>query len=118
METPVDWYFVETFLEAFKPLIECAQQLQSEHYIVGDFFRDWLLCETKLEQIIKNTCAKHLYDCMQKRKAELMDNELFLAALYFDPRFNFMGSPFFDDDKRRTAVVSLLLLRFASSLPN
>ncbi|XP_017465256.1 PREDICTED: uncharacterized protein LOC108358437 isoform X3 [Rhagoletis zephyria] len=106
----VDWHFLSTYLEAFKPLWNCTSKLQSEQYIVGDFYRDLMCCELELDELMQkgNFYAQLLVEALKNRKEELLKSEAFLAALYVDPRFNFIGSPFLNDDNKQIAVKHLL----------
>ncbi|XP_067645059.1 uncharacterized protein [Eurosta solidaginis] len=88
VDTEIDWSFVESFVDAFKPMGQYTKQLQIEQYIIGDFYRDWLICEVKLKRMTGNAFAAKLLESMEKRKEILMDNVAFLAGIYLDPRFN------------------------------
>ncbi|XP_067635447.1 uncharacterized protein [Eurosta solidaginis] len=88
VDTEIDWSFVESFVDAFKPMAKYTKQLQIEQYIIGDFYRDWLICEVKLKRMTGNAFAAKLLESMEKRKEILMDNVAFLAGIYLDPRFN------------------------------
>lgn len=107
----IDWNFIAEFIEAFQPLSECTKKFQSEQYIIGDFYRDWLCCEIELEELIeKNAYAPMLSEALKQRKESLLSDDIFISAIYLDPRFNFLNSPFFTEDEKRTAVVSLFFL--------
>lgn len=103
-----DWNFIHQFLNAFRPLAECTDKFQREQYIVGDFYRDWLYCEIELEemQAERNKYAEDLLNAMNERKQRLLANEAFIAAVYLDPRFNFAGTPFLNEEQKKNAVVS------------
>lgn len=103
----VNWTFVETFVSAFKPLADCTLKFQTEQYVIGDFYRDWLSCEIELEELIpQNSFASDLHARMAIRKTDLLQHNSFVAALYLDPRFNFSGSPILSNDQKQTAIVS------------
>ncbi|XP_011186780.2 uncharacterized protein LOC105214818 [Zeugodacus cucurbitae] len=88
-----DWQFVSNFIKAFQPLAQCTKRMQSEQYIFGDFYRDWLSCELELSDLGASIpYAAQLHAAMTTRKQILMENDAFIAALYLDPRFNFQGS--------------------------
>ena len=42
--------------------------MQAMQYIMGDFLRDWLVCEGDLEQIDNNQYSVDLIEAMRKRK--------------------------------------------------
>lgn len=105
----VDWNFVTGFLNAFRPLTECTIKFQSEQYIVGDFYRDWLFCEVELEELQTggNVYAAQLSTAMNSRKQNLLSADSFVAAIYLDARFNFAGTPFLTEEQKKNAVVSV-----------
>ncbi|XP_053959810.1 uncharacterized protein LOC128864263 [Anastrepha ludens] len=106
----IDWHFLDTFLEAFKPLRDRSNKLHSEQYIVGDFYRDLMCCELELDELVQkgNFYAQLLVEALKTKKENIVKNEAFLAALYMDPRFNFLGTPFLPEDKKEIAVKHLL----------
>lgn len=102
----INWNFVTEFLTAFTPVAICTKQLQSEQYVFGDFYRDWLSCEIELEDLVStNTYASQLLQAMHKRKKLLLLNDAFVSALYLDPRFNFMNSVMLSDEDKNKALV-------------
>lgn len=106
----VDWNFVNIFIQTFKPLVECTHKLQGEQYVIGDFYRDWLSCELELLELVEanNDYALTLVNSVKYRKDMFLQNEAFLAAIYVDPRFNFLHSPYFNKTQKYKAVVSTL----------
>lgn len=78
---------------------------------MGDFYREWLVCETELEDISHtNSIANLLLQALNKRKQVLVENNAFLSALYLDPRFCFRGSIYLNEDKKKSAIVSFYFL--------
>ncbi|XP_036342599.1 uncharacterized protein LOC118751881 [Rhagoletis pomonella] len=53
IDCEIDWNSIEDFVNAFTPMAQCTKQLQAEQYIIGDFYRDWLVCEAKLKKRLK-----------------------------------------------------------------
>uniref|UniRef100_A0A1I8NRQ7 Uncharacterized protein n=1 Tax=Stomoxys calcitrans TaxID=35570 RepID=A0A1I8NRQ7_STOCA len=104
-EDKLEW--LDSFLQTHEPLHVWSQQQHSEQYIVGDFYRDWLVCEAKLKQWPHNEYAMHLLEAMLELKQTMLDNEAFNAALYFDPRFNHLDTPYFSEERKKQAVVRL-----------
>lgn len=102
----IEWSFVESFIEAIRPFIELTKLLDSRDYIIGDFYRDWLVCEVKLKKMVDNECAGKLLPIMMDMKQKMINNEAFNAALYLDPRFNYKDTPYFNEERRKMAVVS------------
>lgn len=110
IQPDINWSFIEDFVLAFDPLANCTKQLQSEQYVVGDFYRDWIHCELQLKDLHSMTpYAELLYTAMMARKEGLIQNDAFVAAIYLDPRFNFENSVILSQDNKNAAVVSLLL---------
>ncbi|XP_037954892.1 uncharacterized protein LOC119684835 [Teleopsis dalmanni] len=106
----INWDFITDFVVAFNPLVTCRKKMQSEQYIIGDFYRDWLCCEIELEDLFSVTpYASILHESMQKRKEKVfLDDVTFLAALYLDPRFNFENSIVLSEEQKSTAIENLL----------
>ncbi|XP_037943633.1 uncharacterized protein LOC119676467 [Teleopsis dalmanni] len=105
----INWNFIRNFVVAFNPLITSTKKMETEQYIIGDFYRDWLCCEIELEDLFSITpYASLLHESMQKRKKVLLDNGAFLSALYLDPRFNFQNSIVLTEEQKSIAVANLL----------
>lgn len=73
---------------------------------MGDFYRDWLTCEIELEEIASPT-ALQLHAAMQNPKKLFLQNDAFVAALYLDPRFNFINSPVMSEEQKNRALVRI-----------
>lgn len=107
----VNWEFAMSFEESFKTIAEATKLLQSKQLVMGDFYREWLVCETELEDISHtNSIANLLLQALNKRKQVLVENNAFLSALYLDPRFCFRGSIYLNEDKKKSAIVSFYFL--------
>lgn len=87
-----DWIFMENFCEAYKPIFIATKELQESHLIIGDFFKVWLNCKLRLDGLQQNSYAQTLKNCMKAREEKLFNNAHFLAGLFLDPRFNFLGT--------------------------
>lgn len=77
---------METFDYVFKPAAVATKNLQVEQCTMGDFFKTWIECEIWLN--IDNNFAAELLVAMSVRKKKLFKNEVFVSALFLDPRFN------------------------------
>ncbi|XP_065371397.1 putative leucine-rich repeat-containing protein DDB_G0290503 [Calliphora vicina] len=106
----VDWNFATKFEESFRPIVDIALMLQSNnHFIMGDLYREWLLCEIELEELsVSNELALYLLEAMGNRKRDLFKNTTFLAALYLDPRFCYIATMHLNDQQKEMAVTQLL----------
>lgn len=104
----VDWIFAVKFLESFKPIVDTALMLQTDkHLTMGDFYREWLLCELEMEELSNsNELALYLLEALRKHKKDFFENASFLSAIYLDPRFCYMGSMFLNDTQKEIAIVS------------
>ncbi|XP_037942459.1 uncharacterized protein LOC119675339, partial [Teleopsis dalmanni] len=101
----ISWDFVVNFVTAFSPLAICTKHMQTEQYVIGDFYRDWLCCEIELEELVTKTpYASRLHESMQKKKQIFMDSDAFQAALYLDPRFNYENSTMLSENQKSTAA--------------
>ena len=108
LQVEVDWIFVSKFEASFKPAVDTAMKLQSNQFIMGDLYREWLACECELEELVStNEIALYLLQSLRMRKSHLFENSSFLAALYLDPRFCYMGSMHFNDKQKKMAIVSI-----------
>ena len=66
-----------------------TKSLQYEQLILGDFFGIWLNCKLKIAKLTSTSflLAQLLLSVMEKREADLLKNDLFLALLYLNPRY-------------------------------
>ncbi|TMW46156.1 hypothetical protein DOY81_008762, partial [Sarcophaga bullata] len=90
------WDMVEAYCIAFEPLRYITEKFQFHSLHYGDFYAEWLKCRIYTEKI--NTgqhsnrhvriIAATLLQKMEDRTLEMLKNEIFVACLYLDPRFN------------------------------
>lgn len=83
------WNFMNDFLLMFKPVTIATAQLQEREMGYGDFYKVWLRLRMEVNKITVNN-IQFLKDAVKKREDLLINNDVFLAALYTDPRFNFI----------------------------
>lgn len=101
-----DWHFIENFVEAFEPASVCIDRIQAEQLTVGDFFWAWSEMKLELEDIkFKNEMAAELLEAVSRREGKLKENDAIVAAIYFDPRYNFNGSTYLSKDEKERAQV-------------
>ncbi|CAH2986986.1 unnamed protein product [Chilo suppressalis] len=81
------WTKIEQNLQALKPCRELSKTLQKEQIIMGDFYIAWLKCKLEVENM-NTPLAILLGICMTEREYLLLTNDVFLSALYLDPRVN------------------------------
>lgn len=107
LQINVDWEFIKNFEKCFRPVAEATTMLQSKQLVMGDFYREWLLCEAELEELSNSSQIAHLLlEALQVRKRVLLTNNAFLSALYVDARFCYRGSTYLSDEQKKTAIVS------------
>lgn len=107
---PVEWQFLEDFLNGFKPVFVATKECQEQDIIIGDFLKVWLKCQMKLEnEKSTNIYAAYLFESLGKRKEMIFGNIAFVAGIYMDPRFNFNGSTFLTEEQKTNARVSICL---------
>ncbi|KAJ2937288.1 hypothetical protein O0L34_g19528 [Tuta absoluta] len=81
------WTRIEQSLQVLKPCSVLSKKLQREQLTIGDFFIFWMKCRLELES--KQTAMSiFLTICMTDRERVLLENDVFLAAIYLDPRVN------------------------------
>lgn len=85
------WQFMTTFVESFKPLKITTMQLQNEQMSLSDFYKYWLKLKIELSKI-SSTIATSVAGIIKKREEHLLQNPVYLSALYLDPRFKFLLS--------------------------
>lgn len=100
------WEFAKTFVQAFWPLADLENRMLKTQYLIGDFVRDWLFCESQILGLAFNKFAGVLLHELETKRNLLMLNPAVLAALYLDPRFNFEGGVYLKAEQKTVAVVS------------
>lgn len=100
------WTFIDKFQQAFSPVFVATKKLQEDQLVMGDFFKIWFECEIELQQGDENNeFSNQLLCAMQKRKKKLFENNVFVAAMYLDSRFNYSGSNIISDEEKKSAKV-------------
>lgn len=67
-------------------------ELQHEHVPLSEFYALWIACQAELNKLKDNQMAVKLHVAMNTRLKTLTDTMQFKAAIYFDPRFNYLGA--------------------------
>ncbi|XP_030375629.1 uncharacterized protein LOC115624919 [Scaptodrosophila lebanonensis] len=102
------WDFVENFYAAFTQIVECLNAVESKQMPVGDFFREWLLCEAKLNQMAhENAVASKCISTLASKKHDIIGKTVFSTALYIDPRYTYLGSNILTDEQKQLAQFKL-----------
>lgn len=84
--TPSEWAYIQNIGDVLSPVYKTTLTLQKEQLLLGDFYKVWL--EQKLAiKAINGEMAKKLFDRLEEREKNLLENITICAALYLDPRF-------------------------------
>lgn len=100
------WEFMIDFKTSFQVIFEATVKLQNESLIIGDFYKIWKECEIELEEV-QTIISNDLLLSLHKREKTLFENDAFVAAIFFDPRFNYLGSDYISDENKLRAKVSI-----------
>lgn len=102
--------FTRSLHRLLKPVAVATLGLQEQNLILGDLFKIWLELELEVDEYIEHDVINikdGLLNAMNHRKANLFNNDIFLAAIYLDPRFNYLGSTFLTDEDKQKARVCM-----------
>lgn len=92
------WKNIEDTLQALTSCRVLSKLLQSEQLTFGDFYISWTQCILETEKL--GTLFAFLVAlCMKNRETIMFPNDSFLAAMYMDPRVNFV----LGEDQLKTA---------------
>lgn len=84
--TSDDWANAADIVHALAPAEEATKRLQNEQLVMGDFLGVWLKC--RMEAAKAGTpLATALASSMDKRQRTLLENDIFCAAVFLDPRY-------------------------------
>ena len=101
------WLNMEIFLTSFKPVHEAILELQSQNLTMGDFFFIWLRCKYVLEDV-RTTMSSMILEEIRKGEEKLFKNEIFLAAIFMDPRINFKNTIYMSREQQDKAEVNVM----------
>ncbi|XP_050093968.1 uncharacterized protein LOC126576706 [Anopheles aquasalis] len=105
-----DWQFLKEYCTVFEPVYCATVRLQNESLTMGDFFFIWLDCLMTVEEIANSQMASTLVAAMKNRQTLLVEGKPFLAALYLDPRINYVQSDLMSDEQKKIGLQHLLQL--------
>ncbi|KNC34963.1 hypothetical protein FF38_12278 [Lucilia cuprina] len=98
------------FFKALQIFWNFKDKLRGEQYVAGDFYRDLLCCELGLKgehNKSHNFYANELYEKFCDFKNKILESQEFVAALYLDARFNFLGTRLIGDDEQNKGKLYL-----------
>lgn len=92
--------------QGLRPVSDLTTVLQDVQYIVGDLYRDLLVCQKELWGMQENPIA-----CLLKEKLEIRmdmfldpDNFPIQAALFMDPRYNNKTNSLFSTAQKKKII--------------
>uniref|UniRef100_A0A182PWP2 Uncharacterized protein n=1 Tax=Anopheles epiroticus TaxID=199890 RepID=A0A182PWP2_9DIPT len=86
------WNTLKEYEEAFRPFYIATKLMQTQHQPFSEFYMQWLNGIRELSKLKNNRFVSLLSNGLMHRLKLLKENQLFRAALYLDPRFNFLDS--------------------------
>lgn len=106
------WELTTELAKGLYPLYDLTTRLQGVQYIVGDLYRDLVICQTQLAGM-EGSVASLLLEKLRIRKNMLLDpdNLPVQAALFMDPRFHNNKSTIFTAEQKKRIIGYLLVLK-------
>ncbi|XP_065092437.1 uncharacterized protein LOC135713281 [Ochlerotatus camptorhynchus] len=96
-----DWKFLRDYNDAFLPLHEMIELVQGEHPPpFSEFYMRWLLAIKDVRGKTDNQFSAPLVESLTKRLVLLKENMVYKAAIYLDPRFNYLRSVVFTAEQK------------------
>lgn len=86
-----EWVVVKQIIDSLMPSKICVKTLQEEQLTIGDFFGAWLSCKRKTSKI-DTDLARKLTENMNIREKNLFENDVFVSAIFLDPRYKVLLS--------------------------
>lgn len=74
--------------------------MQAAHVSLGDFYMQWLMATSAIRRMPSNPFTSQLTLSLTNRLDSLRSSMAFKAALYIDPRFNYLNSKIFESDEK------------------
>ena len=82
------WASIEKLVTLLEPAAIATKTLQGEQLTPGDFYATWLRCVIEVKEL-NETLSTKFVQILEKREKLFMNNDLFLAGLYLDPRYKY-----------------------------
>ena len=101
------WEFIENFVKVFKSAAETTDKLEAGNLTMGDLYLNWLECEITVEEDVLDggELKTDFLEALKNRRKILFESQSFLAAIYMDPRINFLYSGYISAENRKIAEV-------------
>lgn len=84
--TDENWNLIAEFLDVFKIIYATSKKLQSENLIYSELYVQIMNIKLQLEKLPSTELCSLLIEAVNKRKCMLFDNDLFVTAIFLDPR--------------------------------
>lgn len=101
------WTIIKEYEEAFRPFYKVTKLMQTLHQSFSEFYIQWLNGVRELKLLKNNRFVTPLSNGLMNRLNLLKDSQLFRAALYLDPRFNFLDSKVFSLEEKESTQVRM-----------
>lgn len=100
------WSWTTDLAEGLRPVSDLTNVLQGVQYIVGDLYRDLLVCQEELSDMQGNQIACLLKEKLDNRMEMFLDpdNLPIQAALFMDPRYNNKTNPLFSAAQKKKII--------------
>ncbi|XP_062549750.1 uncharacterized protein LOC134214377 [Armigeres subalbatus] len=102
------WNFIKEYEEAFRSFYTATKLMQSQHQPFSEFYMLWLNGIQELTKLKNNRFVTPLTSASLNRLKKLKENQLFRAALYLDPRFNFLVSKILSTEEKEQSQEYLI----------
>ncbi|XP_042149037.1 zinc finger BED domain-containing protein 4-like [Ixodes scapularis] len=90
------WAAIEGIIASLRPAKVATKALQKEQLSLGDFFGIWQQCSLETAKI-DCVLAQRLTSSLKQRLKSLLQNDVFQACVFLDPRFNVL---LLEDEKK------------------
>lgn len=94
------WKEIIEIRDTLKPSYIATKKFQDEQLTLTECYTIWFTCKCETE-VFGNSLAQAIVKCMEVREAVLFNNLPFLAAIYLDPRYQFL---LVEDQKMRAKL--------------
>ncbi|CAI6358146.1 unnamed protein product [Macrosiphum euphorbiae] len=81
-----DWDRIDNLVKSLQPAFLCTKLLQKKDLTLGDFYGIWIQTQNKLN-LINTSISKSVLHFMKIRQDKLLENDVFIATIYLDPRY-------------------------------
>ncbi|XP_037805572.1 uncharacterized protein LOC119599738 [Lucilia sericata] len=80
------WTFADEFIKVFQVIYTATKKLQSENLIYSDLYIEITNITIQLDNLPHSDLKLYLTESLNRQKNKLLENNLFVTAIYLDPR--------------------------------